>query len=623
MKRAWAVAGWSSAVVLTFVAGCATSLRADGTGGSSPGTSGTTTSSGGVEACGSVTGHQATGTSAPIVAGPASGTVHAGTSFTVVGVGITDADAATNPGAMVVQVSVNAGTLAMTVDDAPVAGSGTSSITYSGSLSAIDAALASLTYAAPGAATSDVLRITPTDQFGQSNALSIPITVTPGAMCAGAGGAGGSSSSGSGGSSTGTGGATSVPTDPTGVTAQRIADMMEILGANVFSNGQDHASGETVAGLTAASQYLVGDSGLTMLFRGYVSSASDYSTFGPAVFAATGSQFTLAMGIGDTPDPSGVITLAQSSASQGNWVKFIEGGNEPNTNFGSYQTGVAPSVELAAMQKIYAAVHPLGIPVAAPSVVGSDSGIASYWGSSLTGAVAATDRYNTHLYPNNGGPNGANQLHDWSIGVSTMDWGAKRGIVSEWQPVLYNQKATDDASCAYWAPIMLLSGFVDFQLEAIVWYELFDYPGFSPHVGMFADTAEHPYPAANALKAMYGLTGDKGPAKHTFTPGKLDVTVTGLPTGDNAYAGGRYAVFQNSSPGTFFVFVWNEQDALATGTTTPVTVKFNAGPMARVVDYSLTNPTSASPTPKQSLTGVSEVTLDLTTEVRLLQVTHP
>jgi hypothetical protein len=360
-----------------------------------------------------------------------------------------------------------------------------------------------------------------------------------------------------------------------------------------------------------------------MLFRGYVSHASDYSTFGPSVFAATGSQFSLAMGIGDTPDPSGVITLAEASASQGNWVKFIEGGNEPNTNFGAaYQTSVTPAVELAAMQQIYAAVHPLGILVAAPSVVGSDVGIAGYWGSSLPSAVAATDRYNTHLYPNHGGPNGGNQLHDWSIAVSKMDWGAKGGIVTEWQPVLYNQKATDDASCAYWAPIMLLSGFVDFQLEAILWWGLFDYAGFSPHVGLFADTAQHPYPAADALKAMYGLTGDKGPAKHTFTPGKLDVTVTGLPTGDNAYAGGRYAVFQNSSPGTFFIFVWNEQDALAAGTT-PVTLTFNAGPMKKVVDYSLTNPASESPAAKQTLTDVSQVTLDLTTEVRVLQVTHP
>ncbi len=453
---------------------------------------------------------------------------------------------------------------------------------------------------------------------------------TPAGSTASSGGSGGAGAAGTGGGSgsgglggAGTGGAGGVPTDPTGVTALRIADLMEIFGANVYSNGQDGASGETVAGLTAASQYLVGDSGLTMLFRGYVGAASDYSTFGPNVFAATGSQFTLAMGIGDTPDPSGVITLAKASARPGGWVRFIEGGNEPNTFGAAYQTGVAPATELAALQQIYAAVHPLGIPVAAPSVVGSYAGIAGYWGSSLSGAVAATDVYNTHLYPNHGGPNGGDQLHDWSVAVSTMDWSAKRGIVTEWQPVLYNQKATDDATCAYWTPIMLLSGFVDFQIEAIVWWGLFDYTGFSPHVGLFADTAQHPYPAANALKAMYGLTGDKGPAKHTFTPGKLDVTVTGLPAGANAYAGGRYAVFQSSSPGTFFVFVWNEQDALATGTTSPVKVTFNAGPMAKVVDYSLTNPASASPTPKQTLTDVSQVSLDLTTEVRLLQVTHP
>lgn len=436
---------------------------------------------------------------------------------------------------------------------------------------------------------------------------------------------GGSASGG--GHDAGEAGAAPVPTDPTGVTASRIADLMEVFGANVYSNRQDGASGETVAGLTAAEKYLVGDSGLTMLFRGYVGGASDYDVFGPSLFAATGCPFSLCMGIGDTPDPSGVITLAQSSASAGanhGWVRYIEGGNEPNTNFGApYQTGVTPTAELSAVQQIYAAVHPLGVTVAAPSVVGSYSGIAGYWGGSMAGAVGASDRYNTHLYPNSGGPNGGNQLHDWSAAVSTADWQGKPGIITEWQPVLYNNRARDDASCAYWTPIMLLSSVVDFQVEAVVWWGLFDYQGFSPHVGLFNDSAQSPYPAANALKAMYGLTGDKGAAKRTFAPGKLDVTVKGLPTGDNQYAGGRYAVFQNSAPGRFFIFVWNEQDALATGTTTPVTVDFNAGPMTEVVDYSLTNPASASPTAIQTLSNVSQVKLDLTTEVRLLQVTHP
>jgi hypothetical protein len=445
----------------------------------------------------------------------------------------------------------------------------------------------------------------------------------------GRGNEGGSGGGGDGGLArdAGDGGSPAVPTDPTGVTALRIADLMGIFGANVYSDMQDGASGESVTGLTAVKQYLVGDSGLSMIFRGYVDSASQYSTFGPSLFEATGSPFTLAMGIGNTPDPSGVITLAQSSVSAGpaqGWVKSVEGGNEPNTNFGaSYQTGVTPAAELSAMQQIDSAVHPLGIPVASASVVGNDSGIATYWGADLGGAVAATDRYNTHVYPNSGGPNGNNQLHDASVAVSTQDWGGKPGIITEWQPVLYNSKATDDATCAYWTPIMLLSGFVDFQVQAIVWWGLFDYPGFTPHVGLFDDNAGKPYPAANAIKSMYGLTGDTGASKHTFAPGKLDVTVTGLPGGENQYAGGRYAIFQNSTPGTFFLFVWNEQNALATSTTAPVTVTFNSGPMTRVVDYSLTNPASASPTAIQTLSQVSQVKMSLTTEVRLLQVTHP
>jgi len=440
----------------------------------------------------------------------------------------------------------------------------------------------------------------------------------------GSSGGGSGSSSGSTGGGGSSGGMAGVPGDASGTPAMRIADMMEIFGANIFSNGQDGQAGETVAGVTSAAQYLLGNSGLKMLFRGYVNSASDYATFGPQLFTATGCKMTLCMGIGDTPDPSGVISLAQASASQGGWVQFIEGGNEPNTDFGApYQTGVAPDAELGALQKIYAAVHPLGIPVAAPSVVGDYAGIAGYWGADLSAAVAATDLYDTHLYPNNGGPNGADQMHDWTAAVSQSDWGGKGGIVTEWQPVLYNQHATDDATAAYWSPIALLSGHVDFHLQALVWWEMFDYPGFNPHVGLFNGTAGSPYPAANALRAMYTLTGDTGAAKHTFTPGKLDVTVTGLPAGDNQYGGGRWAVFQNSSPGTFFLFVWNEQDALATGSTTPVTVTFNEGPMAEVIDYSLTNPASANPAPVQTLTNATSVHLDLTTEVRLLQITHP
>ena len=419
------------------------------------------------------------------------------------------------------------------------------------------------------------------------------------------------------------GGDAGAPTDPTGIVAYRIADMMENFGANIFSNGQDGQAGETVAGVTSAAQYLLGDSGLKMLFRGYVDSASEYDTFGPQLFAATGCRFTLCMGIGNTPDPSGVISLAQASVHQGGWVQFVEGGNEPNTNFGAPQTGVAPADELAAQQKIYAAVHPLGIPVAAPSVVGNAMGVAGYWGSDLQAATAASDLYNTHMYPNNGGPNGADQMHDWSTAVSQNDWAGKGGIVTEWQPVLYNNRATDDATCAYWTPIALLSGYVDFHLRALVWWEMFDYQGFNPHVGLFGGTAGNPYPAAKVMRAMYALTGDTGSAKHAFAPGKLDVSVDGLPSGGNPYAGGRYALFQNSSPGTFFLFVWNEQDALDTSTTTPVTVTFHSGPMARVVDYALTDPPSAAPTPKQTLTNVTSVHLDLTTEVRLLQITHP
>jgi hypothetical protein len=189
MRRPRADDGWACAVLAACVAACVPDIPPLATGGSSAATtsSGTTSADAG-DLCGSVTGAQSSGTSAPVVAGPASGRVSAGASLAVAGVGITDAAAAQNPGAMVVVVSVGAGTVAMTASGAQVPGSGTSSITYSSTFSSINEALAALTYTAPGAAAGVVLQIKPTDQFGNTSVLSIPITVTSGSTCGGADG---------------------------------------------------------------------------------------------------------------------------------------------------------------------------------------------------------------------------------------------------------------------------------------------------------------------------------------------------------------------------------------------------------------------------------------------------
>ena len=211
MRRTRAEARWSGAVLVACLAACVPDIPPYATGTSSGATSSGTTSSGATssgttssgttssgttsadagDSCESVTGVQSSGTTAPVVAGPASGRVSVGASLAVVGIGITDAAAAQNLGAMVVLVSVDAGTVAMTVDGAPVAGSGTSNISYPGTFSNINKALAALTYTAPGAAMAVVLQIMPTDQYDHSSTLSIPITVTSSSTCGGAGGADG------------------------------------------------------------------------------------------------------------------------------------------------------------------------------------------------------------------------------------------------------------------------------------------------------------------------------------------------------------------------------------------------------------------------------------------------
>src|SRR6185312_4288293 len=165
--------------------------------------------------------------------------------------------------------------------------------------------------------------------------------------------------------------------------------------------------------------------------------------------------------------------------------------------------------------------------------------IAKYCGASLPAFIAASDEYNTHLYPNNGGPNGASQLHDWTI-LFQNAWGGKPGVMTEYQSILYNNVAKDDQSNAYWQLCALLSGFSDFGVVANYEWELYDYQGFGTSTGLFKSSAADPYPVATALKALYPVAADTGPDARSFTPADLGVTVSGLPIGSNPYNGGHY-----------------------------------------------------------------------------------
>ena len=646
MKRAWVVAGWSSAVVLTLVAGCAPSLRVDGTGGSSPGTSGTTasaggsspgtsgattstggsspgtsgatTSSGGTEVCGSVSGHQDTGTSAPIVAGPAGATVHAGSSFSVAGIGITDAGAATNPGAMVVQVSVNSGTIAMTVNGAQVAGSGTSSITYSGSLSALDAALATLTYTALGAATGDVLRIMPTDQFGQSNALSIPMTVTPGATCMGSGGtggSGGSSSSSSGGSGGG---------DATGTTAVQTLKVLGGFGMNLHTTCCSAAYSDLSA-LAGDINYIWSASGAKPTLRDSPIGNSAILTSWPQLASATGGRF------------DAYIAELQPSAYQGDLalmrqlphgiVFSYEGPNEPDSasSNGICTLGKTACLQAAAsyMPTVWAAGQADGIAVIQTSFGNAWPAPGSY---GTTGDLSAYATYgNAHTYFNTGSGSRAPSQGGLPGNHGTINFlNEDAAQATPGKPIAitefgYVVSGSADAVPQYVQGVYTMEVILDaFGLGNPYYFYYALYDDGSGNWGVF-NTDHTPRPAATHLQNLFTILGDQGSSALTFTPGKLDFTLTGMPSGASPGLGGNALLLQKSS-GDFELVLWNEQNINAgEGAATNVTLSFGSTAMKSV---DLHDPTLGTAS-QQHLTSVTTMTVSLPQHPIVLEIVHP
>ena len=115
----------------------------------------------------------------PVLNVPSRETVAATTTAAIAGISIKDAFAAGNAGNLMLGVWDSSGKLAMkNAGGASLAGSGSDSISYSGSYANIVAALASLTYTAAGTAGSDTINLSLFDQSGSSTSQTITVTIT-------------------------------------------------------------------------------------------------------------------------------------------------------------------------------------------------------------------------------------------------------------------------------------------------------------------------------------------------------------------------------------------------------------------------------------------------------------
>jgi hypothetical protein len=386
--------------------------------------------------------------------------------------------------------------------------------------------------------------------------------------------------------------------DPSGIMAHRVVDVLNGFGANCFPNGQDGAGSNAGPNAhVAALRAIWGSSGIVPLLRIYAAAdpTAQIAWCRNVLAGFPNARFTAC--VSDFASADGLVQIIQASKADGGWLKCAEGYNEPNntTSFGFGPT--TPAQCLSAQQKVYAAAQAAGIPTMSPSVAdmtGDPNFIQNYYGSASTlqSIIAASDLANIHNYPNRGSPN--HELQARTEGISRT-YGGLPPATSEFHPLLYNNTADETLGALYTA-FAKLSGALDWQQQILTWFCLWDYANtFAKPVGLFhGNDPTLMRPSATLMSNLIKICGDSGATAASFVPGRLDMTVTGLPLGYNNSSGGSFGVMQRSD-GVFLVAFWNEQDA-ASGATSQIGVTFNAGPKSKIVRYSFGNPLVATPT---------------------------
>jgi hypothetical protein len=319
-----------------------------------------------------------------------------------------------------------------------------------------------------------------------------------------------------------------------------------------------------------------------------------------------------------------------AAASGSGWLKWVEGANEPNAN--NITISITDSIQTAVQSGIVGlgnAPHP--ITVIGPSITFTmprpETTITAYALPSDLATIEANSTYcNAHIYPqtnpdwdDGSGRNGA--INDITIGMSAA-YGPQPIMCTEWHPTLKNTQGITQATLQsqyepYYATIFCLAAFRE-GLKGWFWRSLFDFG--TTQCGLFPTNATNPRNSAYAIRAMYSLTGDLGSTKLSFTPGLLNYTITGLPAAQPGapFTGGQTALFQNSA-GTFFLYVWNSQNAPG-GTASQITLTFGTT-MTSVTEYNVTG--GAPTTPVQTKTSVKSLTSSLNASAHLFVIQYP
>lgn len=584
-----------------------------------------TTATGGNVSSGSCSGSGNSGTTAPVIAGPSGCTGVVGGAVAVSGMTITDATYASAPGTGGMTITASGGTVSMSVNGSPVSGSGTNTINnYTASQSVESAALSTLSYTAPASAGTYTLTFSYWDQGGNNSVYSLSVSVSAASSgSTGSGGAGGS-----------------IPTDATGVQATRVANFIDSIGINTHVDQCCDGNGSSYANTTAigtAINYL----GLPRpKIRDFPSSTAMETTWGN-IHTSTNAVFDATIGeVGSSGYTSYLATMRQMKASGAGYIWAYEGGNEPDD---SYATSQGDSLSLAAAQQqnIWAAGVADGVPVIANSfgiVYNAASGTFSTTCGSdygTTGNLSAYANYaNAHDYPQHSPNSGGEIICDTRL--SPLPYGSLQWLDEE-ALLTTPGKPVINTEFGWTVPNSTGYGAVSEAVQAIYTLEYyFDAwragDPFSFYYGLLDDgsgtwgwftSSFAPRPVATSIKSITTLMNDTHSNAFTFTPGKLNISFSGLPSG-SANMGGLYNVLQ-AADGTFWVEIHNEQqldngsgaDTTVAGVSITVT---EGSTMTSVTEY---DPISNGTTAVATWSSTSSQTLSLPAHPILLHIVHP
>ena len=380
------------------------------------------------------------------------------------------------------------------------------------------------------------------------------------------------------------GGTQPIPPDPgpeVGVQATRVADVIELFGVNTFSSMDEHnVWGSWPAdyrpdSVIAALRYMTEGTGFAFRLREYhYSGRTEMQRQWLSAIRAALPSTKVAICPGANASVNDVPTMFTLANDAACGIQWIEGLNEPNTDFGSGEVPVATTK--AIQDAVWAGGG--GATLLGPSVVAGtphpEGWITGYCGADLPAINAAMEIGNGHYYPP-----GCPDLP--RSGYSTAEYVAGLGLayddhpisLTEFHPTLYNSQGAkpDEPGWsgerdAYYTLLTLLRCGKD--SVGLWWYALFDY-GTTYTCGLFPKCGtDAPRPAATALRNLCVIAADPYDDARTFVPGKLDVSVEGLTDTCD------WDLYQ-ASDGRFILPVWNAAKEPG-GERVPVSVVFGS-----------------------------------------------